>query len=114
MNKSDHKSVDEQTDIESSINQSLDQSVENLSPEIRRSLNRIRIKATTKSKPRLVLIPLASALSLSLAVFMGWQLIPQPAAEETVFAEVLEEDFEMLEELEFVYWISEGAESAQL
>ncbi len=114
MNKSDNQTNNEHAEFENSINQSLDQSIDNLTPEIRRSLNQIRIKASSKPRSRLVLIPLASTLSLSLALFIGWQLMQNPTAQETVFAEVLEEDLEMLEDLEFVYWISEEAESAQL
>lgn len=114
MNEPKNIPIDEPSELEKSVNQSLDKSIESLSPEIRRSLNKMRIKASSKKKTRLILIPLASALSISLAIFMGWQMIQPAVTEETVFAEVLEEDLEMLEELEFVYWISEGAESAQL
>ncbi len=114
MNKTPTDNPINSDPLEREINQALDDSIENLSPEIRRQLNRARITATEKRHSRLFWLPVASAMSVALAVLIGWQLVQKPVPEETIFAEVLQEDLDMLEELEFAYWIAEEFESAQL
>ncbi len=101
--------------IEERINLALDTSVETLSPEVRRRLNQARIKATEKqSRPRYYW-KTASAFSLMFALAVGWQLLPPPIQTiETPFADVLQEDLEMLDDLEFVYWMAEEEQSATL
>jgi len=98
--------------IENQVNQALDGSIENLSPEIRRNLNRIRIEAAENKPHPISFLKYASALSIVFAVVMGWQLISgAPDVQEDLFAEVLQEDFEMLDDLEFVYWMVEAETS---
>jgi hypothetical protein len=114
MSKADDKLKPQPIELEDTINHALDQSIETLSPEIRRSLNQSRFNATEKKSRRVIWIPLASAMSLAFALIIGWQISQPPATSETVFADVLQEDLEMLEDLEFAYWISEEIDSAKL
>ncbi len=94
--------------IENKINQALDDSVENLSPEIRRSLNRIRIEATEKKASKNYLLKYAGALGVAFAFVIGLQLMPSTQSGQVdLLAEVPQEELEMLDELEFVYWMSE-------
>ncbi len=113
MNKDKQQNLDKA--IESQVNQSLDASIDNLSPDIRRKLNRIRIEAAEKKPRRFNFLQTASALSISLAIFWGLMLTPTetPVTEE-IYAEVLQEDLEMLDDLEFIYWMVEAEESALL
>lgn len=107
--------MSDNSDLENRVNQALDDSVDNLSPDIQRQLNRIRIEATQPKKSRLPIWRTAAAFSLMLALVTGWFIVPQsPDMQLEPFADVLEEDLDMLEELEFVYWMSEEAESATL
>ena len=101
--------------IEERINLALDTSVETLSPEIRRRLNQARIKAVEKqSRPRYYW-KAASAFSIMFALVVGWQLrAPPMQTEETPFADVLQEDLEMLDDLDFVYWMVEEQQIAAL
>ena len=102
-------------EFEKSINQALDDSIDNLSPEVRRSLNQIRVNATEKKSTRFFLVPLASAFVLIFAVLIGSQQGTEKVIiEETPFAEVLQEDLELIDDLEFIYWINEESESANL
>ncbi len=102
-------------EFEKSINQALDDSIDDLSPEVRRSLNQIRVKATEKKSTRFLLVPLASSFVLIFAVLIGSQQGPEKIViEETPFAEVLQEDLELIDDLEFIYWINEESESANL
>jgi len=101
--------------LEDSVNQALDDSIENLSPDVQRRLNQIRIEATQKQTQAYPLWKTAGAMSFALAMVVSWQF--WPANNEVPidpFAEVLQEDLEMLEELEFVYWMAEEEESAVL
>ena len=100
---------------EEQINQALDRSIDDLSPEVRRRLNQARISAIEKkSKPR-IYWKTASAFSLFFALAVGWQLLPTPMPiDNTPFADVLQEDLEMLDDLEFVYWMVEEQLSAAL
>ena len=101
--------------LEAKVSQALDNSIENLSPDIRRNLNRIRIEATEgKSRPR-TFLKYASVLSVAFALVVGWQLMPGSIdVQDDLFAEVLQEDPEMLDELEFVYWMAEVETNATL
>lgn len=96
------------TQLEDQVTQALDNSIENLSPDIRRNLNRIRIEATeAEARPRSFL-KYASVLSVAFALVVGWQLMPGSIdVQDDLFAEVFQEDPEMLDELEFVYWMAE-------
>ncbi len=116
--KDDHtkKSANKNSDLtddrlfESHINSALDDSVENLSPEIRRKLNQIRIKAAQNKTKSIPLWKTASAFSVLLAVLLSWQMWPDESAMPlTPFADVLEEDLDMLDDLEFVYWMVEDS-----
>ena len=101
--------------LENQVNRALDNSIENLSPDVRRNLNRIRIEAAeNKTRPSFFL-KYASALSVALVVVIGWQLMPgSPDFQEDLFAEVLQEDLEMLDELDFVFWMAEVESSDTL
>lgn len=90
------------------INEALDSSVESLNPEIRRKLNQARMAALEKKSKAMPIWKLASGVSLVFAMVLFYQFSAAPVDESlTPFAEVLEEDIEMLEDLEFVYWMSE-------
>ncbi|TQV84921.1 DUF3619 family protein [Aliikangiella coralliicola] len=94
--------------VEDQVNQALDDSIENLSPEIRRRLNQARIDAVAQKQKSRPLWKLASAFSFLLAITLGWQFWSAPNEEPMEsFAEVYQEDPELLEELEFVYWMAE-------
>lgn len=99
--------------VEQVAKQALDASVDSLPPEIRRRLNQARHAAiqtkTTQTKSGLTYWKAASAVSFTLALTLGWQLWPgsDPLPPEP-FAEVLDEDLDMLEDLEFVYWVAEA------
>ena len=94
--------------LETRINENLDASVENLDPAIRRRLNQARISALEKrNKPR-INWQLTTAVSLVMVLAFSWNLIPQTSVEsEPLLAEVLQEDLEMLDDLEFIVWMSE-------
>lgn len=101
--------------LESQVNQSLDDSIENLSPDIRRRLNQSRIEACQRPKATLISWKKATALSLFLAVTMSWLFLPEKEdISEVVVAEVLHEDLDMLENLEFVYWMAEQNDTASM
>jgi hypothetical protein len=108
-----------ESSIENQVNQSLDESIENLSPEVRRALNQSRhkaLEATARSNWRLTpMHKLAVGASFLLVVSFSWQFFTQVQEENvTPFAAVLDEDLEMLNDLEFVYWLAEESESAVL
>lgn len=101
--------------IEEQINRALDNSIEALSPEVRRRLNQARISATEKKFSSPIYWKTASAFSLVFALAVGWQLLETPMPiDDTPFADVLQEDLEMLDDLEFVYWMAEEQQSAAL
>jgi len=101
--------------LESQVNEALDSSVDNLSPDIRRQLNQVRIKATETRTNTKLFWKSASAFSLAFALVIVWQFqTPENENIETPFADVLQEDLEMLDDLEFVYWMSEEEPSATL
>jgi hypothetical protein len=107
--------MNDNTPLEDRVNQALDDSVDNLSPEVRRQLNQIRLNAVERKKSRGVYWKTAGAMSFALALTLGWQLWPEqaePAVE--LYADVLEEDLDMLDELEFIYWMAEENDSALL
>jgi hypothetical protein len=115
MNNLDDERSSEPDPVEQMTNQALDASIDDLSPDVRRKLNQIRINAVSKKQSRFVLVPLASSLALALAILVGTQFNSETnIVEETPFAEVLQEDLELLDELEFVYWMSEEGTSAKL
>jgi len=116
--------------LENLINHALDESVDELSPDVQRRLTPMRVIASQAaektnsgfSTPWRV----ASAFSVVVAVSLGWQMWPEVntelgndtinvaiTSEVSPFDEVLEEDLEMLNDLEFVYWMAEenGQES---
>jgi len=101
--------------FEAQINDALDKSVEDLTPDIRRQLNQARIKATKKSSRAGLFWKSATAFSIAFVLVITWQSqIPQNNNTETPFADVLQEDLDMLDDLEFIYWMSEEADSATL
>ena len=106
--------------IEDRVNQALDDSVDDLSPEIRRRLNQNRIAATQSKPPVFTVWKTAGAISFALLLGLVFQLVPNQQDMQTeTFAQILEgdvlqEDLEMLEELEFVYWMAEESDSASL
>jgi len=116
--ESDNQSPEEQIrqpPLEGQINQELDNSIENLSPEVRRQLNQARISAIEKKSNSPIYWKTASAFSLVFALVVGWQLLEPPIPiDDTPFADVLQEDLEMLDDLEFVYWMAEEQQSAAL
>lgn len=114
MNDSKNSQTENHDALEKQINQALDSSVENLSPDVRRSLNQMRLSATERKKKLKRLVPLTTSLAVTFAVILGWQLTDKPLIEESPFAEVLQEDLEMLDDLEFIFWMNEAADSAQL
>ena len=98
--------------IDRQVNDALDQSIESLSPEVRRKLNQARIAALEKKSRFIPIWKLASGVGFVFALLLFSQFISLPVEENlTPFAEVLEEDMEMLEELEFVYWMTEEESS---
>ena len=105
--------MNDKNSLENQINQALDDSVESLSPDVRRRLNQIRIEATEKKSGRSPMLKFAAAMSFLFVLTLSWQLW-QPLEEvtnssfaEVAFFEVLEEDPDMLDDLEFVYWMAE-------
>lgn len=101
--------------IEEQVNQALDSTVKDLSPEVRRRLNQARISATEKTSSPRIYWKTASAFSLVFALAVGWQLLPTTVPiVDTPFADVLQEDLEMLDDLEFVYWMAEEQQSAAM
>ncbi len=117
---------DEKLSLENLINDALDDSIDELSPEVQRRLTPMRIKAAqAKEKSSWCGLnsswQLATAFSIAFAVIVSWQMWPTldktpliEVADLSPFAEVLQEDLEMLEQLEFVYWMAEESESATL
>jgi len=106
--------TDEHT-LENRVNQALDDSVDSLSPELRRQLNQIRMKAIEKKSHKMPLWKMASAFSVLMTVTLAWQFNSQQSdVAITPFAEVLNEDLEMLDDLEFVYWLAEENQIASL
>ncbi|MGX5173267.1 hypothetical protein ACUR5C_04460 [Aliikangiella sp. IMCC44653] len=101
--------------VEDCVNQALDDSVENLSPEVRRALNSSRVSATQRRLKKPLFYQMVGAMSLVVMVMLFWQLNDSntPTAIE-VYAEIPEEDLELLDELEFVYWLAEDSTSEVL
>jgi hypothetical protein len=111
--------MNDHSSIEGQVNQSLDDSVENLSPEVRMRLNRNRMRALEAKKDSTWhfsgLQKLAVGVSFLFVVSFGWLFFSQTHEEIiTPFAAVLDEDLEMLDDLEFVYWLAEESEIALL
>ena len=69
--------MNDNSDLESQVNQALDDSIDNLSPDIQRQLNRIRIEATQSKKLRRPIWQTAAAFSVMLALVTGWLVLPQ-------------------------------------
>jgi len=100
---------------ETQVNQALDQSIEQLSPEVRRRLNRIRVEAVEAKSGFRPLLQTAGAISFLLVLTLGWQLWPVKESQPLpLFAEELHEDPQLLEDLEFVYWMAEENISEKL
>ncbi len=101
--------------IEPVVNDNLDASIENLHPDVRRRLNQARIKAVeSRGKPQMNW-RLTGALSFALVLALSWNFIPEPSLEvEPLLTEVLEEDLDMLEDLDFIVWMSEDQEDVSL
>ncbi|MCW8880523.1 MAG: hypothetical protein OQJ89_10400 [Kangiellaceae bacterium] len=98
----------EQDELELRANSALESSVENLDPAVRRKLNQARIKALESKASGVRVFKLVGAVSFVLAIgFVSLFNMEQESINSTPFAEVLEEDLEMLEDLEFVYWMAE-------
>ena len=107
--------MNDDSNFEDRVNQSLDDSIDNLSPDVQRRLNQIRIEAVEKKSHSIPLWKTAGAMSFALAVALSWQFIPaENEAPIEPFADVLQEDLDMLDELEFVYWMAEENDSATL
>lgn len=106
--------------IEDQVNQALDESIDNLSPDVRRRLNQIRIEAAENKNDGFPIWKTAGAVSFAVMLGLGFQLVPNQQDQNVeTFAQILEddvlqEDLEMLEELEFVYWMAEESDSAIL
>jgi len=102
----------ENTLIEDAVNRNLDASIDNLDPAVRRRLNQARIAAVaTRSSPR-VSWRFASAVSFALIVSLSWNFLPPSTAEpEVLLTDVLQEDLEMLDDLEFIVWMSEDGDN---
>ncbi|WP_196137226.1 hypothetical protein [Aliikangiella sp. G2MR2-5] len=101
--------------IEQRVCEGLDESVSSLNPDVRRALNQARAKAVEKKGASFPFLKLAGGVSFAFAVLMVSQFYTQQPEENlTPFAEVLEEDIEMLDDLEFAYWLAEEEESANL
>ncbi len=100
---------------EEQVNRALDESIENLSPDVRRKLNQIRMQAL---QPKRALSPIwkwSGAVSFVLMITIAFQFKTIEQAETlTPFSAELEEDLEMLEDLEFIYWLAEENEIASL
>jgi hypothetical protein len=107
--------------LEDLINNALDESVEELSPEVQRRLTPMRVIASQAAEKNTsgfgTSWKLATAFTVVVAVSVSWNLWPEidpnnisvelATAEVSPFDEVLQEDLEMLDELEFVYWMAE-------
>ncbi|TQV75201.1 DUF3619 family protein [Aliikangiella marina] len=112
--------MNDDSKVETQINQALDDSVENLSPDVRRRLNQIRMRATEQKTSGFPIWKTAGAVSFAVVMGLVFQLAPnQQEAQNETFAQILEddllqEDLEMLEELEFIYWMAEESDSAVL
>jgi hypothetical protein len=101
--------------LEKNINEGLDDSIESLSPEIRRCLNQSRINAVEKKAKVSSYFKLASAISFTLVIGLSWPFFGQGNQDMvTPFAEILQEDLDILDDLEFVYWMTEEKISAAL
>ncbi|MCP4273923.1 MAG: hypothetical protein GY781_18525 [Gammaproteobacteria bacterium] len=101
--------------VEEEVNQALDDSVENMPMLLRRELKKIRIEATECQSNAFPIWKTATAFSFMFAIALGWQLWPtQKEIPLTPFAEVLEEDLDMINDLEFVYWMAEETDNATL
>ncbi|MDQ7049589.1 MAG: DUF3619 family protein [Enterobacterales bacterium] len=95
--------------LETRINQNLDASIENLDPTIRRRLNQARMKALEEQHKPKINWRITSAVSFAMILALSWNFIPQTSVDaEPLLAEVLQEDLEMLDDLEFIVWMSEG------
>jgi len=107
--------------IENLINNALDKSVEELSPDVQRRLTPMRVIASQAAEKNSAGFgtswKLATAFTVVVAVSVSWNMWSE--VESTIatnslasidvspFDEVLQEDLEMLDELEFVYWMAE-------
>ena len=113
MNRDENSNSDQS--IESLVNRSLDASIENISPDIKRRLNQIRMEAIANKRPAFSFFKLAATTSFVLMMFLGWQLQPTgDLTQNNLFADLPTENLEMLDDLEFYYWMSEEAQSASL
>ncbi len=113
--KKDEASQQADDDIDKRVNQALDTSIENLTPDVRRRLNQARLAtADSTHRPFTPVLRWAGAVSIALAVFVIVSIDNKPEQISIEpFAEVLQEDPEMLEELEFVYWMTEEQQLAE-
>jgi len=107
--------------LENLINNALDESVEELSPDVQRRLTPMRVIASQAAEKNTAGFgtpwKLATAFTVVIAVSVSWNMWPEieqnvdlvnlAAAEVSPFDEVLQEDLEMLDELEFVYWMAD-------
>ena len=117
---------------EESINEALDQSIDDLSPSIKNQLAAARAEASSRLSPA---TPFwrntwhyAAACSLLLSFGLAWFLLPSTLDQvdnasfgdgsqeiaDAQLEEVPDEDFELLNELEFVYWMSEEDQHANI
>ncbi|PWK53069.1 hypothetical protein [Pleionea mediterranea] len=101
--------------VEARVNRALTDSVQSLSPEVRRRLNQARLACESPKLKRHSLIKWSLATSMVVAIAVITTL-PKPESEPSIepFAEVLEEDLQMLEDLEFIYWVAEEKQLAKL
>lgn len=108
MIDNDDETIREQSELELRANSALESSIENLDPKVRRKLNQARVNALQSKPSRLPMFKLVGAVSFVLALgFVSLFNTEQETINSTPYAEVLEEDLEMLEDLEFVYWMAE-------
>ncbi|MEE4243923.1 MAG: hypothetical protein V2I33_00850 [Kangiellaceae bacterium] len=104
--------------VEQIVNSALDHSVELLPTEVQRGLNSARVTAL-QSKPngfRLYHWATAASVVMALVIVSQLSTTNQDSVREIPndpFAEVLSEDLDMINELEFVYWLAEEQQVAE-
>ena len=111
----DNPKIGQSDSVETRVNQVLDASIDDLSPDVRRKLNQARMVAIERKSTAQVYWKPVMSLSFAAVLMIGWQLNKEPEPiTESLFAEVMQEDFELLSELEFIYWMAESEDSAEL
>lgn len=114
-NSSTTSNLMEREVIEKEVSNVLDRSVEQLTPEVRRGLNAARNNALQQRNKKDWWYSLKPAASVAVVVVLVSLSLQWPSSGEhemvtsvEPFADVFEEDLDMLEDLELVYWIAES------